>query len=308
MDAEARDHEAPLSDVEGGSGRIERLRRERDFYRQLLQLARATDIKALLDEALAQIVALSGASQGYLEIGHRDDGDRPSPWWLANGFDDEELVTVRRAISSGIIAQAIATGRAVRTASAIADPRFSSRGSVKRNAIGSVLCAPVAAPSEAPSGVVYLQGREPFSEEAERDLAFFVEHFAPLVERLLRQGRASDADPTREHRAKLVDHDELVGRTPAMAEILKTVTLVAPLDLHLLITGPTGTGKNALARLVATNSARRGGPFVEVNCAALPDELFESELFGAVPGAHSTAHRALPGKVDAAEGGTLFLD
>jgi len=76
----------------------------------------------------------------------------------------------------------------------------------------------------------------------------------------------------------------------------------------VLLTGETGTGKSEVARAIHTNSARSAGPFVDVNCAALPDELLESELFGAMPGAHSTAARRIPGKVAAAEGGSLLLD
>jgi Nif-specific regulatory protein len=76
----------------------------------------------------------------------------------------------------------------------------------------------------------------------------------------------------------------------------------------VLITGDTGTGKSQVARVLHDNSPREKGPFVELNCAALPEALIESELFGARAGAHSMARRPIPGKVTAAEGGTLFLD
>jgi Nif-specific regulatory protein len=83
---------------------------------------------------------------------------------------------------------------------------------------------------------------------------------------------------------------------------------VAPLDVGVLLLGQTGTGKTQLARVMHRNSPRASGPFVELNCAALPDNLIESELFGAEAGAHSTAARRIEGKVAAAEGGTLLLD
>jgi Nif-specific regulatory protein len=76
----------------------------------------------------------------------------------------------------------------------------------------------------------------------------------------------------------------------------------------VLLTGETGSGKTELARLIHANSPRASAPFVEVNCAALPEQLIESELFGAMPGAHSTAARRMEGKVAAAQGGTLLLD
>jgi DNA-binding NtrC family response regulator len=83
---------------------------------------------------------------------------------------------------------------------------------------------------------------------------------------------------------------------------------MAPLDVGMLITGPTCTGKSALARAIHDNSRRAGAPFVPLNCGALPPDLIESELFGAERGAHSTATQRTIGKVAAARGGTLFLD
>jgi Nif-specific regulatory protein len=86
------------------------------------------------------------------------------------------------------------------------------------------------------------------------------------------------------------------------------VELVSPLDVCVLLTGDTGVGKSQVARVIHANSARASGPFVEINCAALPETLLEGELFGAMPGAHSTATRRVEGKVTAAKGGTLLLD
>jgi Nif-specific regulatory protein len=100
----------------------------------------------------------------------------------------------------------------------------------------------------------------------------------------------------------------VVGHSAALAATLRQVALVAPLDLHVLLTGETGTGKSQLARVIHNNGPRAPYPFVALNCAALPETLLESELFGALPGAHSTATRRIEGKVESAERGTLFLD
>src|SRR5262249_32145242 len=102
--------------------------------------------------------------------------------------------------------------------------------------------------------------------------------------------------------------NELIGRSSALERVLQAASLVAPLDIDVLITGPVGTGKTALARAIANNGPRASRPFVALNCAAIPENLIESELFGAERGAHSTATRKPLGKVAAAEGGTLFLD
>jgi Nif-specific regulatory protein len=102
--------------------------------------------------------------------------------------------------------------------------------------------------------------------------------------------------------------DDLIGRSPPMTDLLRQVALLAPLDVSVLLTGPSGTGKTHVARVMHASSPRAAGNFVELSCANLPDNLVESELFGSVPGAHSTAVRAVEGKVHAARGGTLLFD
>src|SRR5690606_744983 len=83
---------------------------------------------------------------------------------------------------------------------------------------------------------------------------------------------------------------------------------VARSDLPVLITGPNGSGKEKIAEIIQANSAVRDGPFVTVNCGALPADLIEAELFGAEAGAYTGANKAREGKFEAADGGTLFLD
>jgi DNA-binding NtrC family response regulator len=101
---------------------------------------------------------------------------------------------------------------------------------------------------------------------------------------------------------------ELIGNNPALAEVKRLIAKVAPSNAAVLITGETGTGKEVAARLIHAQSARRDGAFVPVNCAALPRELAESELFGHRRGAFTGADRDHRGLILAATGGTLFLD
>ena len=100
----------------------------------------------------------------------------------------------------------------------------------------------------------------------------------------------------------------IVGASDAIKEILTMVETVAPTDARVLITGPNGSGKELVARQVHNQSARSEGPFVEVNCAAIPSELIESELFGHEKGAFTSAVSQRKGKFEQAQGGTLFLD
>lgn len=102
--------------------------------------------------------------------------------------------------------------------------------------------------------------------------------------------------------------EDIIGRSQLMSELFELVPLVAESNSTVLIEGPSGTGKELFARAVHNLSPRRDKPFVAVNCAALPDTLLESELFGHKAGAFTDARRDKPGRFALAEGGTLFLD
>jgi len=107
---------------------------------------------------------------------------------------------------------------------------------------------------------------------------------------------------------ELYGMENIVARSPAMQRILQQVVQVADSDATILLFGETGTGKEVLARVIHSNSRRSKGPFVALNCAAIPETLFESELFGHVRGAFTSAHGAKRGLFQSANGGTLFLD
>ncbi|MFH1809380.1 MAG: sigma 54-interacting transcriptional regulator [Pseudomonadota bacterium] len=102
--------------------------------------------------------------------------------------------------------------------------------------------------------------------------------------------------------------DVIVGRNPRMREVLDLLPVVAQSEATVLVLGPSGTGKGLVARTLHELSARHDKPFVKVNCAALPETLLESELFGYVRGAFTDARQNKPGRIAVAEGGTLFLD
>ena len=104
------------------------------------------------------------------------------------------------------------------------------------------------------------------------------------------------------------DLDGLVFASEAMARTLELACQVARSDVPVLISGPNGTGKERIAAIVHANSAVKSGPFVAVNCGALPGELIEAELFGADAGAYTGANKAREGRFELADGGTLFLD
>ncbi|MAM27900.1 MAG: response regulator [Flavobacteriaceae bacterium] len=107
---------------------------------------------------------------------------------------------------------------------------------------------------------------------------------------------------------KVSKNYEMVGESDAIVHIKDMIEKVAPTEARVLITGPNGTGKELVAHWLHQKSDRSKGPMIEVNCAAIPSELIESELFGHVKGAFTSANKDRAGKFEAANGGTIFLD
>lgn len=137
------------------------------------------------------------------------------------------------------------------------------------------------------------------------------------MNRLLRSIHRTIDDPApepaaaparRARRAHVMHAEEIIGTSERIGQVRQLIDKVAPCDARVLITGENGTGKELVARWLHAKSPRSAAPFVEVNCAAIPSELIESELFGHERGAFTSAIKQRKGKFEQADGGTLFLD
>jgi DNA-binding NtrC family response regulator len=139
---------------------------------------------------------------------------------------------------------------------------------------------------------------------------FDVEEMGALIARALKRGRgrAREEDIGLLHDGSAASGHRLVGSSRAMQRVYKAVGLVAESDVHVLILGETGTGKELVARAIHDHSKRGSGPFLAINCAAIPEPLIEGELFGHEKGAFTGADHAKKGLLSAASGGTVFLD
>jgi transcriptional regulator with PAS, ATPase and Fis domain len=125
------------------------------------------------------------------------------------------------------------------------------------------------------------------------------------------QGRAERLEARVQMLADELDskaHVRVVGESPEWKDVLKKATQVAATDTTVLLTGESGTGKEVVARFIHRASGRKTGPLVALNCAALPEQLLESELFGYERGAFTSAQQSKPGQIELATGGVLFLD
>ena len=133
------------------------------------------------------------------------------------------------------------------------------------------------------------------------------------IRRTIEEGDAEDGPgaaktPLRTRRAKPAHTEPIIGRSPQIERVRQLIEKVAPSDARVLITGENGTGKELVARWLHAKRQRAAAPFVEVNCAACPSELVESELFGHERGAFTSAIKQRRGKFEQANGGTLFMD
>jgi DNA-binding NtrC family response regulator len=138
---------------------------------------------------------------------------------------------------------------------------------------------------------------------------FSADELTVVVERALRQRALGvENQNLRAQLAAALGLENVVGQSPAMAQVFDLVKKAARSEANILILGESGTGKELIARAVHANSPRAGHPFVPVDCASLPENLLESELFGHEKGAFTGAVRTKPGLMETADGGTLFLD
>lgn len=285
----------------------ERLRFERDLYKSILGLNSAEALEPFLDNALDLVMSITGSRRGLLGLGRAQDEERmPAEWWTSRQGDGE-LEAMQRRVSSAIVRQALAEGRRVETPSAFLDPRFEGRASVRSQQIESVLCVPIGDRL----GVLYLEGhrrRGPFPKADVEHVELFAREVERIATRLLVERRRNKAkDATRPYRERM-RLDTVVGSSPALAEVFSEVEVCARSKASILLSGASGTGKTAIAKIIHLEGPRAGEPFLALNCAAVPENLIESELFGHEEAAFSGATRPRTGHIEAAEGGTLFLD
>lgn len=273
-----------------------------ELYSQLISLP--TENQAgWLARVVELAVECAGANRGYVELYELTaHGERRLSASVKCSQEDE--AQIRAVTSQGIVGEAMLTGRTVHTPAALLDERFAKQPSVQRQRLEAVLCVPF---GDVP-GVLYLEGAPghgPFSPEVVELMEQVARFLGPVVaSRSL--GRLPSEDHTSRFRERIRVTD-LIGTSAALARVFEQVAQAAPVDITVLMTGESGTGKTALARAIHSSSRRAQGPFVELNCAAFPEHLVESELFGTRQGAFTGA-RTQPGKVELAEGGTLFLD
>jgi transcriptional regulator with GAF, ATPase, and Fis domain len=174
----------------------------------------------------------------------------------------------------------------------------------------SVMCAPLMQKGEV-FGVIYLGNDNVvslFDDRALEALTVFAAQASLLVQNAMLLDSLRRENLSLREAVSVKQYGDLIGSGASMREVFRRIEKVAGTDISVLVTGETGTGKEVVAREVHRRSLRAEGPFIAVNCGAIPEALLESELFGHVKGAFTGAVATRLGKFQAAHGGTLFLD
>ena len=268
----------------------------------------------------------------------------PTKWQVhvARNFNQEDIPVPRTRVSMGIMGKVIEEGSALLTVDAGQDERLINMASVEDLRLRSVLCVPI--PGEARiRGLIYLDNRMQMGAFEARDLelaglfaaqASVAIRTARLITRLREQNQRLEVSrkaieslneqlgrKVRDREGELAvarkelgrergrhDHSGIIGSSDAMKKVFDQLERIMDSELPVMIIGESGTGKELIARAICRNSPRKKGSFVSENCAALPDSLLESELFGHVRGAFTGAYKNKRGLLEQAHGGTLFLD
>ncbi|MFO0758568.1 MAG: sigma 54-interacting transcriptional regulator [Byssovorax sp.] len=287
------------------------------------KLINRRSVDELLEAMLDDVIDLTHADKGFLLLLDGAETDsaaigkpgRPAEEKrlsvrASRNVRKEAITSAHGSISDSIVRQVIEQARPVIVSDALADTNFGKSESVIAMKLSSVMCAPLLSQGEV-IGALYV-GNDKVKHLFDRTQLELLSIFASQASLILQNAMLLNA--LRADKARLVAElsdkkfGEIIGACPSMLEVFRKLQKVAGTDISVLITGETGTGKELIAKELHRRSPREGGPFVTINCGAIPENLIESELFGHVKGAFTGAVTSRPGKFQIADKGTLFLD
>jgi transcriptional regulator with GAF, ATPase, and Fis domain len=300
--------DAPATKADGGE--VERQRAELGAYRQLFEFSLALledyELPRLLEHLMDAVISVTSADKGFLIL--MEDG-RPVVK-VARNVRQENLADAVERLSDSILEKVVQTRKPLIISDALKDAEFANSMSVLNLKLSSVMCVPLLERSNL-LGVLYVGNdriAHLFRESNLEVLIIFAAQASLLVRNALLVSELQLDNRLLSERIEQMRLGEIIGSSAPMQEVYRKIQRVATTDVSVLVTGETGTGKELVAREIHNRSSRAKGPFITINCGAIPENLLESELFGHVRGAFTGAVATKIGKFQAASGGTLFLD
>ncbi len=283
---------------------------ELDSYKKLFdfsqQLMRNYEVGSLLESLLDVVVQVSNADKGFIVL--MESGEPVVK--VARNLRRETISDAIRHVSDSILAQVLEKKKAIIVSDALHDDTFSTAVSVVNLKLTSVMCVPLLERGDL-IGVIYVGNdsvAQLFDESHLEILTIFASQASLIIRNALLVNELTLDKRSLLDQIERMRFGEIVGAAPAMQEVFRKIQKVAGTDISVLVTGETGTGKELIARELHVRSSRAKGPFITINCGAIPENLLESELFGYVKGAFTGAVANKMGRFQAANKGTLFLD
>ncbi len=260
----------------------------------------------LLTALLDAVIELTRADKGMLIL--LEGGSLQVK--AARNLKKENIADAVEKVSDSIVARVVQSKEPLIVSDALNDEEFKTSASVINLKLCSVMAAPLMEKGDL-FGILYVGNDNVvnlFEEGSLEVLTVFAGQASLLVQNaiLLDELKLDNQELT--ERLERMRFGEIIGACEAMKDVFRKIEKVAPTDISVLVSGDTGTGKELVAQRIHALSNRENGPFVTINCGAIPENLLESELFGHVKGAFTGAVATRQGRFQAADCGTLFLD
>jgi transcriptional regulator with PAS, ATPase and Fis domain len=274
-----------------------------DFSQKLMA---SYELPTLLDQLLDVMIQVSNADKGFLVL--MESGEPVVK--VARNLRRETLTDAVSQLSDSILARVVKTRKPIIISDALSDDEFKNSLSVVNLKLTSVMCVPLLERGNM-LGVIYVGNdnvAQLFDESHLEVLTIFAAQASLLIRNALLVNELQLDKRSLVEQIERIRFGEILGSSARMQEVFRKVQKVATTDISVLVTGETGTGKELIARELHNRSQRAKGPFITINCGAIPENLLESELFGHVRGAFTGAVTTKTGRFQAANHGTLFLD
>ena len=300
----------PVAGEKPKSAGSEQTARELGALRRLTQFSErlfsSYDLDELLETLMDEVISITRADKGFLILMENNEPRIK----VARNISRENIEDATARVSDSIVGKVVRSQRPLIISDALDDPEFRASESVVNLKLLSVMCVPLMHRGTL-FGVIYVGNdtlANRFGPHSLDTLTVFASQASLIVQNAMQVNDLKLDNTELRKQLETQRYGEIIGTCETMKEVYRRINKIAPTDISVLITGETGTGKELIAMEIHRRSQRSKGPFVTINCGAIPENLLESELFGHVKGSFTGAISTKAGKFQAAIGGTLFLD